>query len=55
MYGVMQMLLDRKDTMSMRAGLEVRVPSADNELVQYVYSIKREERRSESESERVRE
>jgi len=38
-YGMMQNLLDRKDLMSMRQGLEVRVPFADQELVQYVFNI----------------
>lgn len=31
-------LLDRKDRMSMAAGLEVRVPFADHRLVEYVYN-----------------
>ncbi|MCL1949631.1 MAG: asparagine synthase (glutamine-hydrolyzing) [Turicibacter sp.] len=35
----MTTLLDRKDRMSMGAGLEVRVPFADHELVEYVYNI----------------
>ncbi|KUG03904.1 asparagine synthetase [hydrocarbon metagenome] len=35
----MQTLLDRKDRMSMANGLEVRVPFADHELVQYVWNI----------------
>lgn len=33
-----QMLLDRKDRMSMATGLEVRVPFCDHRLVQYVYN-----------------
>jgi asparagine synthase (glutamine-hydrolysing) len=32
-------LLDRKDRMSMAAGLEVRVPFCDHRLVEYVYNI----------------
>ena len=32
-------LLDRKDKMSMSAGLEVRVPYCDHRLVQYVWNI----------------
>ena len=35
----MTALLDRKDRMSMGAGLEVRVPFADHELIEYVYNI----------------
>ncbi len=35
----MQTLLDRKDRMSMANGLEVRVPFADHDLVQYVWNI----------------
>lgn len=35
----MPTLLDRKDRMSMGAGLEVRVPYTDHRLVQYVYNI----------------
>jgi asparagine synthase (glutamine-hydrolysing) len=31
-------LLDRKDRMSMRVGLEVRVPFCDHRLVEYVYN-----------------
>jgi asparagine synthase (glutamine-hydrolysing) len=31
-------LLDRKDRMSMRSGLEVRVPFCDHRLVEYVYN-----------------
>nr|CUI25716.1 Asparagine synthase [Streptomyces sp. MG11] len=34
----MQPLLDRKDRMSMAAGLEVRVPFCDHRLVQYVFN-----------------
>lgn len=33
-----QLLLDRKDRMSMANGLEVRVPFCDHRLVQYVYN-----------------
>ncbi|WP_416367380.1 asparagine synthase-related protein [Nocardia terpenica] len=33
-----RMLLDRKDRMSMSAGLEVRVPFCDHRLVEYVYN-----------------
>ncbi|MGA5702578.1 asparagine synthase (glutamine-hydrolyzing) [Peterkaempfera bronchialis] len=33
-----QLLLDRKDRMSMATGLEVRVPFCDHRLVQYVYN-----------------
>lgn len=32
-------LLDRKDRLSMYAGLEVRVPYTDHELVEYVYNV----------------
>ena len=32
-------LLDRKDRLSMAAGLEIRVPFADHRLVQYVFNI----------------
>ncbi|MGY4690206.1 asparagine synthase (glutamine-hydrolyzing) [Salibacterium sp. K-3] len=39
MQWFMQTLLERKDRMSMRAGLEVRVPFADHDLVQYVWNI----------------
>ncbi|MFD2704346.1 asparagine synthase (glutamine-hydrolyzing) [Salibacterium lacus] len=39
MQWFMQTLLERKDRMSMRTGLEVRVPFADHELVQYVWNI----------------
>ncbi|SFE23437.1 asparagine synthase (glutamine-hydrolysing) [Paenibacillus catalpae] len=35
----MPTLLDRKDRMSMAAGLEVRVPFCDHRLVQYVWNI----------------
>jgi asparagine synthase (glutamine-hydrolysing) len=35
----MPILLDRKDRMSMAAGLEVRVPYCDHRLVQYVWNI----------------
>jgi len=35
----MSTLLDRKDRMSMAAGLEVRVPFCDHRLVQYVWNI----------------
>jgi asparagine synthase (glutamine-hydrolysing) len=35
----MPTLLDRKDRMSMGAGLEVRVPFCDHRLVQYVWNI----------------
>ncbi|MDO7906915.1 asparagine synthase (glutamine-hydrolyzing) [Paenibacillus sp. JX-17] len=35
----MPTLLDRKDRMSMGAGLEVRVPYCDDRLVQYVWNI----------------
>lgn len=35
----MTTLLDRKDRMSMGASLEVRVPFADHELVEYVWNI----------------
>jgi asparagine synthase (glutamine-hydrolysing) len=33
-----QILLDRKDRMSMASGLEVRVPFCDHRLVQYVFN-----------------
>ncbi|RSL32017.1 asparagine synthase (glutamine-hydrolyzing) [Salibacterium salarium] len=39
MHWFMQTLLERKDRMSMRASLEVRVPFADHELVEYVWNI----------------
>ncbi|SEE56474.1 asparagine synthase (glutamine-hydrolyzing) [Jiangella alba] len=35
----MQMLLDRKDRLSMAVGLEVRVPYCDHRLVEYAYNI----------------
>jgi asparagine synthase (glutamine-hydrolysing) len=35
----MPMLLDRKDRMSMAAGLEVRVPFCDHRLVEYAWNI----------------
>jgi asparagine synthase (glutamine-hydrolysing) len=35
----MRLFLDRKDRMSMAAGLEVRVPFCDHRLVQYVYNV----------------
>ncbi|MEK4664467.1 asparagine synthase (glutamine-hydrolyzing) [Priestia sp. FSL H7-0729] len=35
----MPTLLDRKDRMSMGAGLEVRVPFCDHRLIQYVFNI----------------
>lgn len=38
----MPTLLDRKDRMSMAAGLEVRVPYTDHRLVEYVWNIPRE-------------
>lgn len=34
----LRMLLDRKDRLSMAAGLEVRVPYCDHRLVEYVYN-----------------
>jgi asparagine synthase (glutamine-hydrolysing) len=34
----LRFLLDRKDRMSMRVGLEVRVPFCDHRLVEYVYN-----------------
>jgi asparagine synthase (glutamine-hydrolysing) len=34
-----QTLLDRKDRMSMAAGLEVRVPFCDHRLVEYVFNV----------------
>ena len=39
MLWFMTTLLDRKDRMSMRTGLEVRVPFADHRLVEYVWNI----------------
>ncbi len=41
----MQTLLERKDRMSMAHGLEVRVPFADHELVEYVWHIPHEVKR----------
>lgn len=38
-YWFMSTLLDRKDRMSMAAGLEVRVPFCDHRLVQYAWNI----------------
>lgn len=35
----MQCLLDRKDRMSMRSGLEVRVPFCDHRILEYAYNI----------------
>ncbi len=35
----LQMLLDRKDRMSMVTGLEVRVPFCDHRLVEYVFNV----------------
>ena len=35
----MRLFLDRKDRMSMAAGLEVRVPFCDHRLVQYVFNV----------------
>jgi len=35
----MPTLLDRKDRMSMRVGLEVRVPFCDHRLIEYVWNI----------------
>lgn len=35
----MQTLLDRKDRMSMRSGLEVRVPFCDYRIVEYAYNM----------------
>ena len=35
----MTTLLDRKDRMTMYAGLEVRVPFADHRLIQYLYNV----------------
>ncbi|MDX9871472.1 MAG: asparagine synthase (glutamine-hydrolyzing) [Clostridia bacterium] len=35
----MQALLDRKDRMSMANGLEVRVPFADHQLIEYIWNI----------------
>ncbi|SDJ44114.1 asparagine synthase (glutamine-hydrolyzing) [Salimicrobium halophilum] len=38
----MQVLLERKDRMSMGASLEVRVPFSDHRLVEYAYNIPRD-------------
>ncbi|MFD4401544.1 asparagine synthase (glutamine-hydrolyzing) [Nocardia sp. NPDC058499] len=35
----LQILLDRKDRLSMAAGLEVRVPFCDHRLVEYLYNV----------------
>ena len=35
----MQTLLDRKDRMSMRWGLEVRVPFCDHRIAEYLYGV----------------
>lgn len=35
----MQVLLDRKDRMSMYSGLEVRVPYCDYRIAEYLYSV----------------
>ncbi|WP_437730115.1 asparagine synthase (glutamine-hydrolyzing) [Sorangium sp. So ce1335] len=35
----LQLLLDRKDRMSMATGLEVRVPFCDHRLVEYVFNV----------------
>lgn len=39
MVWFMACLLDRKDRMSMEAGLEVRVPYADHRLVEYLWNV----------------
>lgn len=39
MWHFMQILLDRKDRMSMAVGLEVRVPFCDHRLAEYVWNI----------------
>lgn len=39
MQWFMTTLLDRKDRMSMRSGLEVRVPFCDHRLVEYVWNL----------------
>ncbi|MFB5661553.1 asparagine synthase (glutamine-hydrolyzing) [Alteribacillus sp. HJP-4] len=39
MHWFMSTLLERKDRMSMRASLEVRVPFADHHLVEYMWNI----------------
>lgn len=38
-YWFMQVLLDRKDRMSMYSGLEVRVPFCDHRLIEYAYNM----------------
>ena len=38
-YGFMQVLLERKDRMSMARGLEVRVPFCDHRIAQLAYNI----------------
>lgn len=38
-YWFMQTLLDRKDRMSMRHGLEVRVPFCDYRIAEYMYGV----------------
>lgn len=38
-YGFMQVLLERKDRMSMACGLEVRVPFCDHRIAQLAYNI----------------
>lgn len=38
-YWFMQVLLDRKDRMSMASGLEVRVPFCDHRIAEYAYNI----------------
>ncbi len=45
----MTTLLDRKDRMTMYAGLEVRVPFADHRLIQYLYNVPWEFKNSENE------
>jgi asparagine synthase (glutamine-hydrolysing) len=37
--GLLRILLDRKDRMSMATGLEVRVPFCDHRLVEYVHNV----------------
>lgn len=39
-------LLDRKDRLSMAEGIEVRVPFADQELVQYMWNVPNEMKRT---------
>jgi asparagine synthase (glutamine-hydrolysing) len=39
LQGPLWYLLDRKDRMSMRAGLEVRVPFCDHRLVEYMWNV----------------